>query len=418
MRSIYSIIRNSTVLLSLTYATCFTALAQNGNQALDGGHHEGNGGDGIYVNGQLVMRDFAGSAQLKLVLDNKTFLEQVPGFVDLLYDIARVSPRLALAVWQDLKHTKIYLTEGRLPLLPAHQTGLDIEQVAEVQIAIRNGREIVISQPAFEELAEPKYLLFHESIHGLLQGEGPLHHMRVRSLTLYIRDNRDSLQEETLNRVLEKVGLTNIADSGFLSGYIQRANAFLDEISFHDIVRSLLMSEDRLEDRCYLKEVIKEQVIGTASIIRAINEWRDYSQCPKLNLISEFSKTLPVENIFARFLSAYDVNIPFVYSVKIYNDRRSKEISRNHCNEYASDSMDNLIRRAEKTVRALSDFRDEFPRDSQRAGVRALADALMANRILSSPLRPVTKAQEARATFDGNIKKCSSAFRLRNGEWR
>ncbi|MCK5023836.1 MAG: hypothetical protein KAS04_06680, partial [Candidatus Aenigmarchaeota archaeon] len=111
-----------------------------------GGGKIGNASDGIYIDGKFLFRDFLETPEI--VLNNKEYLENIPEFTKLIKDIAQAHPSFALKVWNDLINAKIWLTDEKLILLPKNQTTLAGEG-ADEQIAIRDGSDIIISKPSF-----------------------------------------------------------------------------------------------------------------------------------------------------------------------------------------------------------------------------------------------------------------------------
>ncbi len=171
-----------------------------------GGHAEGNGGDGVYVEGKLTLRDFidSNSGRLVQIYDNAEFLKSAKDFIPLLQDIAFANPDLALGIWNQLMEARLWKTRTSLPVLPDGVTAY-VGPKAEVQIAIREDNDIVISQDAFARV-EQSYVLAHEALHGVIDGKGAMHHERVRAVVRYLRDNRGKYNSDELERVLVKNG--------------------------------------------------------------------------------------------------------------------------------------------------------------------------------------------------------------------
>ena len=176
-----------------------------------GGHSEGNGGDGVYVDGKLTLRDFleSNSGRLTEISDNVEFLKKTKDLIPLLQEISAVDPGLALSIWDQLTQANIWKTRSVLPLLPEAVTAV-VEPKADVQIAIRDGNDIVIAEAAYAQV-EQSYVLAHEALHGLIDGNGPMHHERVRAVVRYLHDKRGHYTESDLLNVLDK---NNVAANG------------------------------------------------------------------------------------------------------------------------------------------------------------------------------------------------------------
>lgn len=170
--------------------------------AMDGNGSSG-GGDGVYVENELVMRDFLEqSGGLETVSSNGAFLRSIKGFRELMDDVANVHPTFASDVINDLMSLRIYLSSFAIPKLPSVDTAV-VGKEADVQVATRIGKELIIA-PSFFEIKTSEYLLLHEALHGLLSSNnGPLHHHRVRNIVSYIFNNRLKLVKEDFDRVLK-----------------------------------------------------------------------------------------------------------------------------------------------------------------------------------------------------------------------
>lgn len=79
------------------------------------GHTQGNGGDAIYENGELVLRDFASKQDLILIQDNQQFATQFGEYTDMITQIAQIDPKLADFMNTQLNNKTIWLTEKPLP---------------------------------------------------------------------------------------------------------------------------------------------------------------------------------------------------------------------------------------------------------------------------------------------------------------
>ncbi|MGZ3694381.1 MAG: hypothetical protein ACXWQO_09370 [Bdellovibrionota bacterium] len=250
-------------------------LATSSAFAVEGGT-EGNGGDAVRRDGQLVLRDFIKSARLSLVQKNRDFLSQQSEFVALLKDMAAGDPYLALQVWNDLLNVKIWLTEKDLPLLPDAATSV-ISDKAEVQIAIRNGDDVILSMPNFRNLPadERGYVFVHESLHKLLKDQSAdqrgdkedgkaWHHEEVRWFVGYLRDNRGHYDAKDLNGYLDKFSIshTDVATkTGKLMRDLVRENG---DFAQRCVVEKKLEGESDFDD--YFLAIVR-------------NEWANYNKC-------------------------------------------------------------------------------------------------------------------------------------------
>ena len=79
------------------------------------GNDKGNAGDGIYVNNEIVMRDFVKGATLNTVEDNAVFLNELSDVKYLIAEIARANGNIALDILRELANTTYYLSETDFP---------------------------------------------------------------------------------------------------------------------------------------------------------------------------------------------------------------------------------------------------------------------------------------------------------------
>lgn len=189
------------------------------------GNDKGNGGDGVMIGNELVMRDFVSRANFTQVEDTITFLDSIPGFREYIFELARTNGKFAEQVLQNLLKTTIYLSDTDLELLSANQTAVGGLK-AQVQLAIRWGNEILISPKFFsEEFKDQRtYLMIHESLHGILDGEGAIHHTRVRTIVNYLKTNRGNYNKQSLREMLDKNGVNTYIKFEQYDGFIFDAN--------------------------------------------------------------------------------------------------------------------------------------------------------------------------------------------------
>ncbi|WPU63995.1 hypothetical protein [Peredibacter starrii] len=186
------------LLLSLALATSMTTSLSS----FAGGETSG-GGDAVYVEDQLILRDFIEASSFKTILRNDEFLHSISDFQDLIQDISKAQPELALAVIKDLMRVNFYQSGSALPLLPASTTALSGPK-ADVQLAIRTGNDIFLA-PGIQSIKDASYIMIHEALHSLLSdNQGPVHHHRVRAIVKYLKDNRGKYDKKSLQILLSK----------------------------------------------------------------------------------------------------------------------------------------------------------------------------------------------------------------------
>ncbi len=304
-----------------------------------GGETSG-GGDGITVDGRLVLRDFLDRSHL--VADNAAFLESIDGLMPLLQDIGAVHAPFALAIWKDLTRAQIFLTDDELSLLPPEQTGISKVIVPEEQIAIREKNTILISLPALNRLGDQRpYLLLHESLHGLMKGEGPMHHVRVRGLVKHLQAERSRLELKTLVSVLERFGILLL--------HPERSGHDAQEADFQ-ITRILMKGEGSFETRC---AIIQDVTLPYSLRYMGIRTFGEYRSCPKSRSYSALFQLFPdlkkVEE-GARRLE----NFGAIYSYNLVPTgllKRSEALK--SCNEFATAAYGKTLQvgRADQTLR-------------------------------------------------------------------
>jgi hypothetical protein len=183
----------------LTLGMTLTLMSPIASYAKQGTETSG-GGDAVYVNDQMVIRDLLVQDQVESLKGYK-FLDSVPEFKPLIHLIAKANPRFASAIISDLSNAKMYMSPGALPILPYDLTTI-AGKGADVQLAIRNKNEILFSRK-FLDSAQKEYILIHEALHGILSdNSGPLHHQRVRNIVKYIYDNKNNLDANDFKEFL------------------------------------------------------------------------------------------------------------------------------------------------------------------------------------------------------------------------
>ena len=377
------------------------------------GHSEGNGGDGVYVDGKLVLRDFATSSTI--VLDNKAFLEGIPEFMVLLKEIAQVYPSFVTAIWADLAQTRIWQTDQPLRLLPAGQTGLTAH-AAEEQIAIRADDDIIFSMPAFLK-TEREYVLLHEGLHGLLNGSGPFHHEKVRALVKLFRDKRGNYSKKQLQSAFRKIGL-RLPYEGL--GRSPEQNEFKD-----NLLRTLLLEEGSFEMRCSLIALIKIEwtVLFTLmdESMSGIEAWSQYESCGAVDGYAPFARLYPALDRLRKLDSTF---VWPTYKVTPTKDRDLKSIYIEQCKRYGSiheearnRSVDEVLSAAQREMEEVQELDvsslDAATKlylqvviDYQPSGTGPLGGTLRLMQIREY----LEKQHESWMNFRSNVASCSRIF--------
>jgi len=398
--------KNVIVVAALLMTTASMAMTKN---------RVGNGGDGKYVDNQLVLRDFTESAEI--ILDNREFLKSIPDLESLLKDIGRAHPKFALAIAEDLLRANFYISSKKLRLLANEETSLSPEK-ADEQIAIRNGNDIIIAKSELDKV-EQSYLLLHESIHGLLQEEGPFEHTRTRALVRYIKQNRHTLTKDSLTAVLEKVGYyrSENPDSKEMNADVQSG------------LKMIISGETPVESRCALLSLLKIRYPFMLSVdptdLEGASFFGDNNTCNGQDSFELFDKLYPSLGKFrsepyANFLETYQVTngAPITWRTPKY----LKEIYKGHCKKYASQEEE---QRLKKNSDILSEAQSSLREIQKGQGAaQNKAEALYANLIVKyqpfsnlGPLggylhfRKLAKYQGTLArswvTFKENVDFCS-----------
>lgn len=333
----------STLMVLVMSLGATTASADSAPHLRLGGESSG-GGDGRYVNGDLILRDFLETSEL--VLDNVEFLKSIPGFEELIHDIGRVQPSFAMAIWGDLVNTQIFITNDELPLLDPEQTGFSTTIIAERQIAYREDKTILISMPALEALEDKQaYLPLHESMHGLLKGSGALHHMRVRTLVKYIEEHRAQLSREDLGQHLEKIGVQpqHFGDRWFLGenfGGFKKSEVI-------ETRRILVNQEGSFAARC---AIFNDLLMGPYSPLKhplltvsASHSFAGYDECPETENFTLFYSEFPEFKRLSTRVSFY-----LYLTDSIPTGLFKREDALKACNRYVTQKKRDDIDAAEK----------------------------------------------------------------------
>lgn len=188
------------------YFLIMLVLATNASHARLRGGDSSGGGDGIVRDGHIVLRDFVADLEPELIGDNQEFLSAIPELVDLISEIGRVNPSLAISIWNDLNEASLWIVNQSLKTLPPEYTSLT-NVVADIQLAIRDGRDIFLAKEFNDYKHHQGYLLIHESLHRFVPESGDAHHHKVRAIIRYLKENRGHLEQIQFNTFLQQLGI-------------------------------------------------------------------------------------------------------------------------------------------------------------------------------------------------------------------
>ncbi len=312
--------------------------------AFAGGAHAG---DGVYVNGQLKMRDFIETNKANGlatgVQNNKKFLEDMPGFMPLFKEIAAADPVFAFEIWKQLNDVRIWLIPSKLPLLPLADTTV-VGPNPQVQIAIHYSHDIMISTTALAQLppTERPYEMIHEALHGLIRGNGPIHEMRVMFMTKWLHDHRGHYTTATLDDELARVG---VKDSNFAidSADIWHLNDFNRVLSIY------LQQLGTTQSLCLLRQTLTKVMDYNVSFIASLYGPDNCPAQDQISAIKSFSPTLAhLLNQFAPFDISSDVSGGNVQTSNIDIDdlsqwTPSKAACRSNANPALSGTIESAI---------------------------------------------------------------------------
>lgn len=281
-----------------------------------GGETSG-GGDAVYVEDQLVVRDFMEGSSFETVLKNEKFLKSIPDFHELILEISKVNGEFARRVVLDLMQATLFQSKIALPLLPASTTALSGPK-ADVQLAIRMSSEIIL-HPDFLKVKYASYVMIHEALHSLLaENEGPMHHHRVRNIVKYLKDYRGRYNKESLNILLQKNkyqgnNLTGVAALG--------RHTFKNDID--------------LNVRCYLTQNSEEmnRYLGINCEQDAQNSMESYLRSHVFSGSSEDGSIIyKFENMQGSYVPFFDVQIvPLNLEQTSIFDQQKKKMQMSAC---------------------------------------------------------------------------------------
>lgn len=212
------------------------------------GGESGGGGDGIISEGELLLREFVNQGEPKIISNNQDFLNSIPDLPELVEEIGKVHPALAITLWNDLQSVRFIHLDTKLELLPKETTTL-IGNTGEIQLAVRDGNNIYLSVDALY-ISDLSALLIHEALHSIIPRKGALHHEGVRAINRYIKGNRGKLERKDLDNLLAQYGATlNIFDEKFNSFF----NSSLSDNRRCAIWNELASKNDNSEIRSFMK---------------------------------------------------------------------------------------------------------------------------------------------------------------------
>ena len=420
------------MIATLALVACLGGTAHAEQRETRGGF-EGNGGDAVRVDGNLVLRDFMSKARLDSVPNNSKFLQAYPELLQLVRELSHANPNFAHAVWQDLLQAKIWVTDADLPLLPASATAL-IAGRAEVQIAIRNGADIIISLPALAQVRDKEYVFLHESIHGLMRGDGPWHHEKVRSLVRYLRENRGKYQPEEVRTLFGKMEISyySYSDRQEIEGKILdvllradgspefRCALFNSYVRSNTGIPSYSSSLDRfVSDRSgfFGGSGSSREDERDPGLDHSLAKLNDYSYCnPKQTMGKALLKNYP------RFMQwkekpvdTYELDKTII----IFWERRNifggvTDTDQASCEEYVGAEIRAKFRVAEERVRAMNAELNRAKADARAVAetdpAKSLAILKVVEEFTESPKETAASIKTSREMFNTNLKRCRARY--------
>ncbi|HBQ20696.1 MAG: hypothetical protein A2Z91_07100 [Deltaproteobacteria bacterium GWA2_38_16] len=392
------------------------------------GDKVGNGGDAVKKEGELIPRDLIpsgpGSAFIPLPLSKKKeFLNNLPGFMNLIKNIGQAHPGLALAIWDDLMNAKIYLVDWELDVLPRAETSISSDFHADRQVCIRTENEIICSLPALNESKEQRVYPIHESLHSMIRGEGPIKHEKVRAMTRYLIENEEHYSFEDLQEIMNTLGVYNE-----LTGYywsmikkVHRKSGWFYERE-REIVDILFQEMGSNEARCALyKEVINSWSTREYPLFNSIelqkviekgfDHWANYDQCPNDERFSYMNALVPTWNdSYVLVNKASWVSHSYVYPLSIWEAEETED----RCNTYANDTLGEWLKQEKVQLEQIKT--DLIPalkhrlQEESEAGDPATAEYLNYVALNKGWIEKVDIALEnvnnALSTFEKNQKIC------------
>lgn len=216
------------------------------------GTETSGGGDAVYINNQMVIRDLLSHDQLTMMV-SIDFLNDVPEFKTLIGKISKANSAFAYKVIEDLMKARIYMSPRSIPVLPYEQTTI-AGKSADVQLALRDKDDIIFA-PEFQDSTQKEYILIHEALHGILKDNtGAMHHQRVRNIVKYIYDNQDKLNSVDFTEFLVK---NNYSESAPIkSGYENSKNRYYSESDYNYFIKLSMDSEAEDGLRCYFSNAL------------------------------------------------------------------------------------------------------------------------------------------------------------------
>lgn len=223
------------------------------------GTETSGGGDAVYINNQMVIRDLLMHDQLEMKV-NLDFLNEVPEFKVLMGKISQANPDFAYKVIKDLFNARIYMSPKSIPVLPYEQTTI-AGKAADVQLALRDKNDIIFA-PEFEVSTQKEYILLHEALHGILTDNvGAMHHQRVRNIVKYVYDNQNKLNAEGFTEFLAKNNY-DISVPAIASSYtkVSGQDRFYSDFDYTKFIMFSLdfKTEDGL--RCYYSRALPSMI--------------------------------------------------------------------------------------------------------------------------------------------------------------
>jgi len=363
------------------------------------GQETRNGGDGVYRDGEIVLRDFLEAEGLTKVKSNREFIKTAPTFIKIIRKIGEKDRALAVALYSAIVDSTIWTTNNQLPLLPDSETTL-YERKADVQIAIRDRENIYISLPAYNK-TDKGYLLLHEAAHLIAGGEGAEKHFNVRAFVRNVKDNINSLNTDELNNYLSHRFIT------YKSDIISYQN--------NEVLSALVDKKGSFENKCELagfvidhKGFFKLLEIFNPEMLDCLNEGKSSRYYAKM-LVVKYADTQSEISSFRRVEPKKRV-------LKNKKYQEEKALCEENTNADIGKQIDIVYNSFAKLKDEIDTVYSEYKQEEDAAKkmyLKLVYDELIEfthNLQYSSyRSRKFVSILEAKDAFENNIKKCRDA---------
>jgi hypothetical protein len=378
------------------------------------GHFEGNGGDAVLKDGNLVLRDFMQKARIDAVPDTIGYLKGYPELSQLIRDLAPGNPSFAMSIWSNLSETRLWLTDAALPLLPAAATAL-VAGKADVQIAIRYGNDIVISRPALAQVQDKEYVFLHEALHGLMgDASSAWHHEKVRALVRYVKENRGHYDAKAFDQILGKfqvdAGRPWREEGADIDAQRQVAIAMVQETGSRE-ARCAVYTGDELS----LENRVIPVELPQSFPLPGLSSWGDYANCAKTSPEKLMLRRFPsVKNLWDTISEAswgYVSEVRVPANLSYFSSRYSYYLK--SCKEEANPSVrPEMLAKEEAAYRKLLSIQKQLKGGLNQE--KDIATAYLIHTYLAELKSGIEKSEEAlkepREDFRKSIQNCRAAF--------